>query len=219
MEPPSSDAEALRDQETAQVRASNGLLVAADEFCNLECSHQPVRYSAARLRGVGSASRDFGSMRRIRVRRLAHRFLRTFVASKLQSTPSSMGTNRAGECRGGDRRREADSPRSGLGGRNRAGPSARAPLAVGIGGRRCAALDAAHRSLRRWPSSDPVVTTKSRGEAFVRVPGPSAVRCGSGRSETYSESSARSRWLPTNIPGDPRASGDIRRLRPSTVSS
>jgi hypothetical protein len=34
MEPPSSDAEPLRDQETAQVRATDGLLVAADEFCN-----------------------------------------------------------------------------------------------------------------------------------------------------------------------------------------
>src|SRR6059058_4248463 len=81
MEPPSSDAEALRDQETAQVRATDGLLVAADEFCDLECGQQPVRQSAACVRGVGSASRDFGSMRRIRVRRLAHRFLHTAVAS------------------------------------------------------------------------------------------------------------------------------------------
>src|SRR3954451_18497615 len=81
MEPPSSDAEALRDQETAQVRATDGLLVAADKFCDLECGQQPVRQSAARVRGVGSASRDFGSMRRVGVRRLAHRFLRTAVAS------------------------------------------------------------------------------------------------------------------------------------------
>src|SRR5579864_8736445 len=81
MEPPSSDAEALRNQETAQVRAADGLLVAADEFCDLEGSHQSVGQSAASARGVDSASRDFGSMRRIRVRRLAHRFLRTAVAS------------------------------------------------------------------------------------------------------------------------------------------
>jgi len=38
---------------------------------------------------VGSASRDFGSMRRIRVRRLAHRFLRTTVAPNTWSTPGS----------------------------------------------------------------------------------------------------------------------------------
>ena len=50
MEPPSSDAEALRDQETAQVRAPHGLLVAADEFRDLEGGHQPVRQSAAHAR-------------------------------------------------------------------------------------------------------------------------------------------------------------------------
>ena len=63
MEPPSSDAEALRDQETAQVRAAHGLLVAANEFRDLEGSHQPVWQPAVRVRAVGSASRDFGSMR------------------------------------------------------------------------------------------------------------------------------------------------------------
>jgi uncharacterized protein (DUF3084 family) len=47
MEPPSSDAEALRDQETAQVRATHSLLVTANEFCDLECGQQPVRQSAA----------------------------------------------------------------------------------------------------------------------------------------------------------------------------
>ena len=42
MEPPSSDAEALRDQQTAQVRAAHGLFVAADEFGHLERRHQPI---------------------------------------------------------------------------------------------------------------------------------------------------------------------------------
>lgn len=42
MEPPSSDAEALRRQETAQVRAPHGFLVAANEFCDLERGQQPV---------------------------------------------------------------------------------------------------------------------------------------------------------------------------------
>ena len=50
MEPPSSDAEALRRQETAQVRAANGLLVAADEFGDLERRHQAIRQSAGRGR-------------------------------------------------------------------------------------------------------------------------------------------------------------------------
>jgi hypothetical protein len=52
MEPPSSDAEALRDQETAQVRASNGLLVAADELRHFECGHQPVRQPVVRSRCI-----------------------------------------------------------------------------------------------------------------------------------------------------------------------
>jgi hypothetical protein len=46
MEPPSSDAEALRDQETAQVRPAYGLLVAADKRGNFERGHQPVWQSA-----------------------------------------------------------------------------------------------------------------------------------------------------------------------------
>ena len=43
MKPPSSDAEPLRRQQTAQVRASNGFLVAADELGNLEGGHQAIR--------------------------------------------------------------------------------------------------------------------------------------------------------------------------------
>ena len=61
MEPPSSDAEALRDQETAQIRASNGLLVAADEFCDLECSHQPVGQSALTC-GASAAPRAISAV-------------------------------------------------------------------------------------------------------------------------------------------------------------
>ena len=41
--------------------AAHGLLVASDEFCDLECSHQSVGQSAAHVRGVGSASRDGAS--------------------------------------------------------------------------------------------------------------------------------------------------------------
>src|SRR2546426_614688 len=50
MEPPSSNAEALRDEQAAQVRAANGLLVAADEFRHFERGHQPVRQSIVRRR-------------------------------------------------------------------------------------------------------------------------------------------------------------------------
>ena len=50
MKPPSSDAEALRDQQTAQVRATNRLLVAADELRDLERGHQPIRQSVGRGR-------------------------------------------------------------------------------------------------------------------------------------------------------------------------
>jgi hypothetical protein len=99
------------EQRTAQVRAAHGLLVAANEFCDLECGQQPVRQSAAHVRGVGSASRDFGSMRRICGRRLSHRFLRAAGATNASVRRRiQMGTNRAGECSDGDRRRDADYP-------------------------------------------------------------------------------------------------------------
>jgi hypothetical protein len=42
MKPPSSHAEPLRRQQTTQVRAANGFLVAADELGNLEGSHQAI---------------------------------------------------------------------------------------------------------------------------------------------------------------------------------
>ena len=42
MEPPSSDAKPLRSQETGQVRAPYGLLVAADELRYFERGHQAV---------------------------------------------------------------------------------------------------------------------------------------------------------------------------------
>lgn len=115
MEPPSSDAEPLRRQETAQVRASNGLLVTADEFCDLESSHQPVWQSGARVRGVGSAWRDFGSMRRIGVRRLAHRFLRTSVAPNPSVRRRFQWERTEPEWCGGSDRRSAICLRGGLG--------------------------------------------------------------------------------------------------------
>src|SRR5436309_1672664 len=42
MKPPSSDAEPLRDEQPAQVRAPHRLFMAADELSHLERGHQPV---------------------------------------------------------------------------------------------------------------------------------------------------------------------------------
>jgi len=67
MEPPSSDAEALRDQKTAQVRAAHGFLMAADELRDLERSHQPVWQSAVSQRCIDSDLSVVRSMRRFRV--------------------------------------------------------------------------------------------------------------------------------------------------------
>ncbi len=53
MEPPSSDAEPLRDQQTAQVGAANGLLVAADELRNLKRRHQAIGQPAVHGCRVG----------------------------------------------------------------------------------------------------------------------------------------------------------------------
>ena len=149
MEPPSSDAEALRDQETAQVRAAHSLLVAADEFCDLECGQQPVRQSTASVRGVGSASRDFGSMRRVGVRRLAHQVpphscgIERSVRRRIQ-----MGTNRAGECGDGDHRLEPTTRAAGSMDGVGAGPDARAPMSHQNGRRsmRCAKRGASNPS-------------------------------------------------------------------------
>jgi hypothetical protein len=43
MKPPSANTEALRDEQAAQVRAANGLLVASDELRDFARGHQPVR--------------------------------------------------------------------------------------------------------------------------------------------------------------------------------
>ena len=64
VEPPAPDAEPLRDQQSSQVRATNGLLMTADEFRHFEGGQQTVRQFSVRGRrlrhGVGSAR----SMRR-----------------------------------------------------------------------------------------------------------------------------------------------------------
>ena len=74
MEPPSSDAEALRRQETTQVRAPNGLLVAANELRHFERSHQAIWQPAGHRRRLRGLLRRRRSMRRFRVRRLPHRY-------------------------------------------------------------------------------------------------------------------------------------------------
>jgi hypothetical protein len=53
MKAPSSNAESLRGQQATQVRASNGLFVAAHELRDLECRHQTdmARRRAAELYG------------------------------------------------------------------------------------------------------------------------------------------------------------------------
>src|SRR5438552_7945657 len=87
MESPSSDAEALRDQQTAQVRAAHRLFVAADEFGYLERRHQPIGQPAVRARRMGRELRVRRSIRRIRVRLLSHNSSRSFVA------PNAFGTD------------------------------------------------------------------------------------------------------------------------------
>jgi hypothetical protein len=42
MKPPSSDAEPLRIEKAAQIRAADSFFAAADELGNLERGHQPV---------------------------------------------------------------------------------------------------------------------------------------------------------------------------------
>jgi hypothetical protein len=49
MEPPSSDAESLGDEQPAQIRAADRLFMAADKLGDLECSHHPI-WQSARLR-------------------------------------------------------------------------------------------------------------------------------------------------------------------------
>jgi hypothetical protein len=72
MEPPSSDAEALRDQQAAQVRPPNGLFVTADEFCHLEGRQKAIRQSFVQGRGLRDLANDVRSMRRFRVRDAGH---------------------------------------------------------------------------------------------------------------------------------------------------
>ena len=72
MEPPSSNAEALGDQQAAQICATNRLFVTADELCDFERLQEAVRQSfrlGCRLRDLAN---DVRSMRRFRVRDGGH---------------------------------------------------------------------------------------------------------------------------------------------------
>jgi len=73
MKPPSSDAEPLRGDQAAEVRASDRLFVAADELGHLERVHQPVRQPVSRSRLTVDELRVGRSIHRIRVRVLSHR--------------------------------------------------------------------------------------------------------------------------------------------------
>lgn len=72
MKPPSSNAEALRDQQAAQIRTTNGLFVTADEFRHLECRQQAIRQSFVQRRRLRHLANDVRSMRRFRVRDVGH---------------------------------------------------------------------------------------------------------------------------------------------------
>jgi hypothetical protein len=72
MKPPSSDAEALRRQQTAQVRAADRLLVAPDELRDVKRGHQAIRQLAVRGRRVAGELRVGGSIHRFPVLVLSH---------------------------------------------------------------------------------------------------------------------------------------------------
>lgn len=72
MKPPSSDAEALRDQQAAQVRATNGLFMTPHEFRHLECGQQTIRQSFVQRRRLRHLADHVRSMRRFRVRDAGH---------------------------------------------------------------------------------------------------------------------------------------------------
>jgi hypothetical protein len=78
MKPPSSNAESLRHQQAAQVRAANGLFVATDELRHLERGHQPIRQPVGRRRLCRRRSMSRFRVRRIRTEARAgaeaHRF-------------------------------------------------------------------------------------------------------------------------------------------------
>lgn len=73
MKPPSSDAEALRDQKATQVRATYGFFMAADEFSYLERRQETVREPSVRGRLFSHRVNGVRSMRRFWVRDLRHR--------------------------------------------------------------------------------------------------------------------------------------------------
>lgn len=102
MKPPSSDSEALRSEETAQVRASNGLFVAANELRHLERGHQPIRQPVGRVRRLRRRLRRRRSMRRFRVRRLPHRYPPHACGQRARgrSMPNSVNEPSQGMCGG-----------------------------------------------------------------------------------------------------------------------
>ena len=73
MKPPSSDANAFRHQETPQVRASNGLLMAPDVVGDLKRRHQAMSPPVVKGRLRFCVGRSIHS---IRVLVLSHDFLR-----------------------------------------------------------------------------------------------------------------------------------------------
>lgn len=76
MEPPSSDAEPLRDEQPAKVRASHRLLVTADELCHLKRRDQSVRQSVRRRQRFRRRLGHRRSMRRFCEDGFPHRGLR-----------------------------------------------------------------------------------------------------------------------------------------------
>jgi len=74
MEPPSSDAKALRDQKTAQVRAAHGFLMAADELRDLERRHHPAWQTGAGQRRSAGVLPVVCSMRRFLIVVRLHTF-------------------------------------------------------------------------------------------------------------------------------------------------
>src|SRR5947208_3681650 len=69
---PAPHTESLRDEESSQIRAANGFLVASDELRHLERRHEPVRQAAVRRRRVDRDLCVGPNIRRIKVRMLSH---------------------------------------------------------------------------------------------------------------------------------------------------
>ena len=117
MKPPSSDAEALRDEQAAQVRATNGLFVTADELRDLERGQQAIRQSV-RSPATSSAS---GCDRRPQYAPIPGTSSSSSVPPDVAASSTLLDawfaglTNRVGMVRREDDRPEAIGSRGGLG--------------------------------------------------------------------------------------------------------